>query len=165
MSHRANLFYVFVFAGFLFHQLPARAQCTAPGTKVTSPPCCYRAPAFRYIIAYNDLSVDKDTRWITILIDPAAFNEKNLRILFKLLQRKYGKEKFYDAFVFTSMEDIATPEEFEGPSESEGPDNPKGGKTLYASIFHREDSDRLNIFSPSRAAKPVIIDLRIEQKE
>jgi len=52
-------------------------------------------------------------RSIQVLLDPNAFSERNLTILFELLLKRYPKPDWMSVSVVTSLEQVATPEEAE----------------------------------------------------
>lgn len=82
----------------------------------------FRSP-FRYIIGFNQVADPSDSdggrRFVEVLIDEAAFGEDNLKDLFTLVSHRYPTPKTMYIDVFTSLEDISTPEESEQPGMSE----------------------------------------------
>jgi hypothetical protein len=75
--------------------------------------------AFRYTIVAETSRVQRfvnsqnDRRDIFVLLDDKAFNETNLRLLLKLLSDRYEEFPWFAASVFTSLEAVPTPEEFD----------------------------------------------------
>src|SRR6266849_1835855 len=75
----------------------------------------YRSP-FRYIIVSNDvrndgLGPEDAQRSVSILLDEKAFSEATLTELFKLLSKRYADPKWLNVWVYTSLEQVSTPEE------------------------------------------------------
>jgi hypothetical protein len=52
-----------------------------------------------------------DDLYIEVLIEDAAFNEDNLRNLFKMLSERFADQSVLSVWVYTSMDAIKTPEE------------------------------------------------------
>ncbi len=110
----------------------------------------FRSP-FRYVIVAGVSDVDKYVNRnpssildLEVLIDDAAFNEKNLRYLFKLLSERFPNSKLLTIDVFTTLDAIKTPEEMDhkylkGPIE-----NYKEYK--YAFFYRRPDKCDSNIY-------------------
>lgn len=75
--------------------------------------------AFRYTIVAETSRVQRfvnsrnDRRDVFVLLDDQAFNENNLRTLLKLLSDRYEEFPWLAASVFTSLEAVPTPEEFD----------------------------------------------------
>jgi hypothetical protein len=71
----------------------------------------FRSP-IRYVIVYNEISqTEYPTRSVEILMDENAFNEKNLKQLFELLDKRFSKPESLLVIVHTSLKTIETPEE------------------------------------------------------
>jgi len=120
-----------------------------------------RSP-FRYAIVFNDPALNGVGRDLYILMEPAEFDETNLRRLFTLLCQRFRELPGFTAYIETSLQDIPTPEERDGLGYSEAPGNPEGGKSPAATIRHSAKSDTLYMFFPSRATDhPQKIDLRL----
>jgi hypothetical protein len=121
----------------------------------------FSLPVFRYAIIYNDPAANGVGRDLTVIMDPSEFSESNLRLLFNLLKQRFRDAPGFTAYIDTSLQDIATPEERETPGYSEGPGNPKAFKNPSATIRHSAKADTLYIYLPSRATEhPTKIDLR-----
>lgn len=86
-------------------------------------------PPFRYTIVavtskiQRDVDQDRDYRHLVILMEDAAFTVENLKILFNLLSQRYSDRTGLYSRVFTSLEAIPTPEEYDmmnlyGPVEN-----------------------------------------------
>jgi hypothetical protein len=122
----------------------------------------YSGPAFRYVIVYNDPALNGVGRDLTVLMDPAEFDEASLRALFELLKQRFHNLPGFTAYIQTSLQDVQTPEERDGPAFSETPSNPKAFLTPSATIKHSAKADILYMFVPSRKTEhPVKIDLRV----
>jgi len=82
--------------------------------------------SIRYAIVGNnvaDITGDrKDAqRVVSVLMDEKAFSEENLRTLFPLLSKRFPDPQRLIVHIFTSLEQVRTPEESETPGISEGP--------------------------------------------
>jgi len=122
----------------------------------------FSLPVFRYAIIYNDPAANGVGRDLTVMMDPSEFSQSNLRLLFDLLNQRFRDLPGFTAYIDTSLQDIATPEERETPGYSEGPSNPKAFKNPSATIKHSPKADTLYIYVPSRATEhPTKIDLRV----
>lgn len=87
----------------------------------TNAPNSFRSK-FRYAIVSNNLeggSRKVSRRFLEVLIDKSAFNEDNLILLFDLLAKRYPKPHTCFTTVYTSLNDIETPEERDRPLFSE----------------------------------------------
>lgn len=77
--------------------------------------------SFRYIIFSNltekELELDIPQRRLEILMDEKAFNEKNLKLLFALLKKRFPLPIPLEIKVHTSLATIETPEEEETVSD------------------------------------------------
>jgi hypothetical protein len=79
------------------------------------PRTTFRSP-FRYVIfedkQTNPTNTDETSlRVISVLMDKVAFSESNLIELFSLISKRYPAPKRLDIWVFTSLEQVSTPEE------------------------------------------------------
>ncbi|MGI8554778.1 MAG: hypothetical protein ACR2LT_00240 [Pyrinomonadaceae bacterium] len=76
----------------------------------------FRSP-FRYIIissvSSEELGLDIPQLWIEILMDKKSFNEKNLRLLFSMLSKRFTTPIRLNIKVHTNLATIETPEEEE----------------------------------------------------
>jgi len=79
----------------------------------------YDNKAFRYTIVAETSGVQRyvnegrDYRYIVVLLEDAAFTEANLKTLFFLLSKRYDDRTGLYARIFTSLEAIPTPEEYD----------------------------------------------------
>ncbi|OLE51429.1 MAG: hypothetical protein AUG51_23330 [Acidobacteria bacterium 13_1_20CM_3_53_8] len=74
---------------------------------------------FRYVIVYNEVKVNNEEssytrRDVEVLLDENAFSENTLKELFKLLSQRFPEPDGLTVDVYTSLEQIDTPEEHEG---------------------------------------------------
>lgn len=98
--------------------------------------------SFRYVIVYNEVIEDKDepsytNRRVEVLLDRKAFSEKTLRQLFALLSKRFPSPDSLTVDVYTSLEQVETPEEKEaGKVVAEGP-NGRGKPTREELIFRK----------------------------
>jgi hypothetical protein len=86
-----------------------------------------RSP-FRYVIVSNQFDPalgkgDKNRRFVEVLLDGKSFSKENLIALFKLVSKRFPKPNLLFVNVFTSLEDIETPEEREQGKTSETDDS------------------------------------------
>jgi hypothetical protein len=115
----------------------------------------FRSP-FRYVIVYNDLlDTGIPNRYIQVLMDEKAFNEKNLRELFALLKNRCPQPKHLTVVVRTSLDTIETPEENEkARSQMEAgrlTDAIKKHKDAF--YFLKEDGEEFFTYTTSLAPK------------
>jgi hypothetical protein len=75
---------------------------------------------FRYIIHGNDWrkGLSLNERWLSVLIDRAAFNVENLKKLFYLISKRFPEPNRLYVIVSTDLWQTATPEEEEACCES-----------------------------------------------
>ncbi len=118
---------------------------------------------FRYIIIYNEVESGKNVtfprRTVSVLLDDKAFSEENLIELFKLISIRFPKPKWMHVDVYTSLEQIPTPEEEDFPRISNSEGNP-ALDTHHRAIFYREYGEELiryNPDPPSVKMKSVVI--------
>ena len=84
-------------------------------------------PAFRYVIIENRLDtfsyMTQKHRVVEVLMDEKSFSERNLRVLFELMSRRFPHEDLLDVWVHTSLDQAPTPEERDlgGTSGGDGP--------------------------------------------
>ncbi len=113
--------------------------------RVDSASLPYRSK-FRYVIAYNLIDPlgpnSTERRSIGVLMEPAAFTEDNLKLLFELVSKRFPDPTLMYVDVFTDLEDIATPEEQESPAMSELPSSQERIPRVQAS-FIRNGTNRL----------------------
>jgi hypothetical protein len=114
--------------------------------------------AFRYVIISNKVdNVDPNNsfRAVEVLLDEKAFSEENLKKLFLQVSKRYPEPEWLKIHVYTSLEQVPTPEESEQPAISEDYDNPYNDKYHWA-FFMREDGNEQFRYNP----KPPDIDLK-----
>lgn len=76
----------------------------------------FRAP-FRYVIIAGVSRIEKyrnenpDSAYIEVLMEDKAFNEKNLKILFELLSKRFTEKWGLSVTVYTTLDALYTPEE------------------------------------------------------
>lgn len=125
----------------------------------------YRSP-FRYIIVSNDvrndgLGPEDAQRSVSILLDEKAFSELTLAELFKLLSKRYPDPKWLNVWLYTSLEQISTPEEKDTSAEiSEPNSNRESDKHRWAFYVRKVDgreSYRYNTNPPTNRTKTVIL--------
>lgn len=77
------------------------------------------SPKFRYTIVAKTSEIQRFVEKATnsydlmILLEPSELNEANLRKLFNLLETRFCDRSKMSAWVFTSLEQVPTPEEFD----------------------------------------------------
>ena len=82
----------------------------------------FRSP-FRYVIVHNEVdpAISKDdeaSRFVEVLLDGKSFSKENLIVLLKLISKRFPKPYILHINVFTSLEDLETPEERDQPKIS-----------------------------------------------
>ena len=127
-SGRVMLLLAFLAVGFV----------TAAGQRVNTPEKrnLFVSP-FRYVIIENRVEKDPNTTEtrlvVEVLLDRKAFSEENLRVLFKLISRRFPDAEVLDAWVYTSLEQAPTPEERDEGTTSE---SQKGPTTRHYWAFY-----------------------------
>jgi hypothetical protein len=101
---------------------------------------------FRYIIVSSTVNRDDPklpVRIVEILLDEKKFSEDTLRKLYLLVSKRFPKPKDMQVWVYTSLDQIATPEEEGAPVAShiikEDPNAPKH----YKAFLLRRDGNEL----------------------
>jgi hypothetical protein len=130
----------------------------------TSQSSSSRSP-FRYVIVHNDVTGEPSNpndgyRYVEVLLDDNAFSERKLRELFNLVSRRFPTPRVLHVQVYTSLEDVETPEEREAGRISEAPDDPSADR--YHRAFYLRDADgnewfRYNPNPLSREIRTVIL--------
>jgi len=136
---------------------PARGPVAwaAAGRSRAQPRRESRRPPFRYVIISNRVDVPAGdpgdaVREMTILLDEKAFSEKTLRELFRLVLRRYPEPARLTATVYTSLEQLGTPEEAEQGVLSEvGDTNPASDHYHRAVLIRTKDGGKLIRYSTS----------------
>ncbi|MFL6229112.1 MAG: hypothetical protein ACJ741_10065 [Pyrinomonadaceae bacterium] len=76
----------------------------------------YHSP-FRYVIVHDEIKEDVDAKFtnrqVEVLLDEKSFSEETLKTLFRLLSKRFSQPDRLDVEVYTSLEQIDTPEERE----------------------------------------------------
>jgi hypothetical protein len=116
-------------------------------TEVSNGP--FRSP-FRYVIVSNVTDTTgkakKDwRRFVEVLLDPKAFSQDNLTQLFRLIAARFPQPRVLTVDLFTSLEDVETPEEREqtkasGEEDSGPPPGPnavfiRSGRNIFFYIY------------------------------
>ena len=127
----------------------------------------YKPPrsAFRYVIVRNDvIRVTGDSedayRFVEVLLEEKAFSEKILKELFSLVTKRFPTPTRMDIRVYTSLEQINTPEERDAGGVSEGPDDATSDKYHRALFIRSSGGDELfrySISTPVRGLKTIIL--------
>jgi hypothetical protein len=77
-----------------------------------------RSP-FRYVIVFGISDIEKEANAIQekasfdVIMENSAFNERNLILLYRLLDKRIVEKKYFTATVFTNLEATYTPEEWD----------------------------------------------------
>jgi hypothetical protein len=123
----------------------------------------HRAP-FRYVIVYNEIVGGEDDpreafRYVEVLLDERAFSEKTLKELFRLLSKRFREPKDMDVAVYTSLEQIDTPEERDAGKISEGPGDPALDRYPSALLIRKGGCEffRYTPQAPSTEMKTVVL--------
>src|SRR5262249_12723535 len=79
-------------------------------------------PPFHYIIVDTDvMNLDRPDlarQSVTVLMDEAAFSEENLKVLFRLLSKRFRDPDWMIVFVYTHVSQLDTQEQVPKPSDS-----------------------------------------------
>ena len=113
----------------------------------------YSSP-FRYIIISNEVSNlsgdPKDAnRTVSVLLDEKAFSEETLKEMFKLVSKRFPEPKRLDIWVYTSLEQLDTPEERDRGVISESDNNPVFDNYHRALFFRSQDGDEVFRYNPN----------------
>jgi hypothetical protein len=113
----------------------------------------YTSP-FRYVIAHDEVIKDDDPSYthrdVEVLLEEKAFSEATLRQLFGLLAKRFPQPERLDVSVYTSLEQIDTPEErdagrifVEGPTGRGKPTEEELAlrRHPYATLMRRSGSE------------------------
>lgn len=121
----------------------------------------YHSP-FRYAVVVNEVEgkVGRGSsyRYVEVLLEDKAFSEETLKELFDLLTKRFRKPLVLHVKVFTSLDDVQTPEERESPRISEVDQLPPANKNRTA--FFLRDANKNEWFryeNLNGAEKTVII--------
>ncbi|MDI1240662.1 MAG: hypothetical protein PSX80_01915 [bacterium] len=119
--------------------------------------CCFDLK-FKFIIASN--WADQDTREVFVFMDPAAFNDRNLRKLFDYFATKYKSPDTMSVTVETSWYRVAVPNIDCEPDVISGmPDDPEREKYHWALYMKRGDNEvyRFNPRLGDRSMETVLL--------
>jgi len=125
----------------------------------------FRSP-FRYAVFDNQV-LDNNTgnpndewRSLGILLDEKSFSEATLKQLFQLLSKKYPKPTDLEVHVYTSLDQVPTPEEAEagGMSEVTWCNDPHD-KYHWANYLRKKDRESFvyNLNPPKLDTKLVVL--------
>jgi hypothetical protein len=99
---------------------------------------------FRYIIVGTEVDrrYPKITfRKVTILLDEKAFSEETLKKLFALVSKRYLKPETMRMWVYTSLDQLATPEELDKPLTSKSRKTDPNEPKHYKAFLLRQDGN------------------------
>ena len=123
----------------------------------------FRSP-FRYAIVGNDIvnptgHPEDAFRYVVILLDEKRFSENTLKSLFKLVSARFPTPRRLEVQVYTSLEQVETPEEHEQGKVSESPSDPNMDKYHWALFTRALDYElfRYNAKPPDPAMKTVVL--------
>lgn len=145
-----KLIFAVICIGVAFQLVHAQTDTTL--AQVDSP----RSP-FRYVIVAGVTDLEKyvnrfdDSLYLEVLMEDRAFNETNLRELFKLISRRFPNQKLLSIDVFTTLEAIKTLEENDR-SNLKGPVN--NYKEYKYAFFNRRPSKCDAYFSYAEPGQP-----------
>jgi len=106
---------------------------------------------FKFLITHN--FADAKTREVSVFMDPSAFNDKNLRKLFKYFSTKYRSPNTMTVRVETSWYTAGAPNiDCEGNGMSELPDDPERQKYHWA-LYLRSGENEVYRFNPKLGKK------------
>lgn len=106
---------------------------------------------FKFLITHN--WVVGKTRDVYVFMDPAAFNDKNLRKLFHYFATKYKSPNIMSVWVETSWYRVPAPNiDCEGNAGSNQPDDPERDKYHWA-LYIRSGEDEVYRFNPKLGEK------------
>ena len=109
---------------------------------------------FRYVMISNEVSNlsgdPKDAnRTVSVLLDEKAFSEETLKEVFKLVTKRFPEPKRLDVWVYTSLEQLDTPEERDRGVISESDNNPVSDNYHWALFFRSQDGDEVFRYNPN----------------
>jgi hypothetical protein len=101
---------------------------------------------FRYLIV--ETSIDRGdpkvpVRIVTILLDEKSFSEDTLRKLYHLVSKRFPKPKSMKVWVYTSLDDVATPEEEGAPAMAPWPKEDLNREKHHKAFMLRQDGNAL----------------------
>lgn len=115
---------------------------------------------FRYVICGNEMGAI-GSRQVTVLLDPVAFTEENLKKLFYLVAKRFPEPAPLLVWVKTSLWQIETPEENELPKMSDVGDDPHSDQFPQALLMRTNGNELFRYSSdekpPYRRLKTVIL--------
>lgn len=123
-----------------------------------------RSP-FRYIIISNEVNNASDDpqnarRHVGVLLDERAFSVETLKELFNLVSIRFPQPDRLEVSVYTSLEQLSTPEERENRIWISGSNNNPSFDDYHRALFIRESGNELIRYSvnlPVRGLTTVIL--------
>jgi hypothetical protein len=118
---------------------------------------------FRYILFENDVESSNSPkiarRTVSVLLDKASFSEETLKKLFALVSKRFPEPAWLQVDVYTSLEQLRTPEEAELPKVSGQDSSGTFYNHPYALFMRIEGNELFRYYPnpPSRERKTVII--------
>ncbi|MDQ3633577.1 MAG: hypothetical protein M3405_03585 [Acidobacteriota bacterium] len=120
---------------------------------------------FRYVIVAGVSRLEKhinrdpeNSLYLEVIMEDSAFNEKNLKTLFKLLDKRFNKTNSLYIEVYTSLGAILTPEENDR-LDLKGSIDDVEKKYKIAKYFRLKDKDKSFTYSiPGMDGKEVLIE-------
>lgn len=108
---------------------------------------------FKFLITHN--FPDKKRRDVYVFMDPAAFNDENLKKLFSYFSTKYRSPKFMSIRVETSWYRVPAPNiDCEGSANSGEPDDPERYNYHWA-LFLRSGENEIYRFNPKLGERTI----------
>ena len=106
--------------------------------------------SFRYAIVRNEIAKALPVRQVWVLMEEKAFTEENLKSLYQLVIKRYPEPYQMDIWVYTSLQDVPTPEEADSDEGmSEAKDAPPLSGAPTAVCVRNEKGEYINYFYPT----------------
>jgi len=118
---------------------------------------------FKYLIFKNTLnekpSIQYSRRTLNVFLEEKAFSEQSIKELYLLLSNRFPEPQWLEAWVYTNLNQVETPEEADSPKSSTTKDNPDHNRSHWAWIYRNKDNVffRYNPNPPNRDVKTIVI--------
>ncbi len=158
-----------VLSSAIIQSTPASAHCCGSYTLGKKDYPGSQRSQFRYIIVKNALL--HDGRLLFVLIEEQPFSESTLRELFRLVSKRFPQPEELHVAVYTSLEQIPTPEEEdrdEPLSSDRQPSRDMGVQKHASAVYIRWEGNESFIYVLNGTEKTVILkgkDLLHQRKE
>ena len=110
----------------------------------------HTSSSFRYAIVHNELAKALPARQVRVLTEEKAFTEENLKSLYQLVAKRYPEPYYLNLWVYTSLQDVPTPEEADGDKGmSEVKDAPPLSGAPTAVCVRNDATEYINYYYPT----------------